>query len=133
MASSSLTKQKIAQAREYLFASTLHDGEKDTLSDQLSAVEQAIEQDNSVICDLLAQRTIADVKQAIRLPITVTEIVKAQVEAHARTCAMSMPSGKTAIFLQCIKSWPLGIAVSALAFSPHLPAVIDALRVHIVK
>lgn len=133
MASSSLTKQKIAQAREYLFASKLHDGEKDTLSDQLSAVEQAIEQDNSVICDLLAQRTIADVKQAIRLPITVNEIVKAQVEAHARTCAMAMPSGKVSIFLQCIKSWPLGLAVCAIAFSPHLPAIIDAFKAHLTK
>ena len=125
---SSITKRKIAEAKEYLYASTLHDGEKDTLSDQLSAVEAAIEADASVICDLLAQRTIADVKQAIRLPITVNEIVKAQVDAHKGTCpAFSMPNGKVGIFLQCIKSWPLGMAVCVALVAPNAPSIIQAI------
>lgn len=131
---SSSTRQKIAETRDYLFKSGLHSGEKDTLSDQLSAVEEAITQDDSVICDLLAQRTVADVKQAIRLPLTVNEIVKAQVDAHKGTCpAFAMPSGKIGIFMQCIKSWPLGLAICALAFSPHLPAIINAVKAHISK
>lgn len=125
---SSATKQKIAEAKAYLYASKLHDGEKDTLGDQLSAVDEAIDKDGSVICDLIAQRTIADVRQAIRLPITVNEIVKAQVEAHARTCpAFAMPAGKVGIFLQCIKSWPLGLAVSVALVAPNAPDIIKTI------
>lgn len=124
----SATKQKIAQTRDYLFASRLVESEKDGLLDQLNAADAAIEEDTSALCDLIAQRVCAEVKQAVRLPSMIREIVKAEVELHRASCALlATPAGKIGIFLQLAKSWPLGIAVAALAFSPHLPAILNTL------
>lgn len=121
------TRDKIDRTRSYLLSSALPEDTKDGLQSLLDAAGAAANgaQDKlASLTDAFLLLIIHEVRQSIRNPIA----FEAMVKRHETQCRMTMPAGKVGIFLQCIKSWPLGLAVCALAFSPHLPAIIDAVK-----
>lgn len=130
------TKLKIGQTRDYLLASNLSEEAKDGLLDQLNAAATAINgtQDKiGALCILVAQRTCAEIRQAVRLPAMMDDAIATGIKAHASACKFTQqqPSkpamtGKLAIALAFCQSWPLMIALAiALVFSPNIPKLAE--------
>lgn len=128
--------EKIERTRAYLLASTLPEDTKDGLQDLLDKAGKAANgtpDKLQAIADAMLSMALHEVKQAVRVPEVVIRsaerAAKAEVETHASACASKMPAaGKLGIALQFAKSWPLMLFGCALAFSPHLPAILLAVK-----
>lgn len=125
-------QDKIERTRAYLLTSGLPEDAKDGLQDLLDKAGRAANgtpDKLQAIADAMLSMALHEVKQAVRVPACIAEAARAEVKLHADGCALKMPAaGKIGIVLTLAKSWPLMLFGCALAFSPHLPAIIAAIK-----
>jgi hypothetical protein len=131
------TRERVERTRAYLLQSPLPEDTKDGLQgllDAASAATNGTADKIGAMAEALLALSLHEVKQAVRMPAA----LDAAVSRHASACplrggqsgaALSGWAGRIAAFCAAIRpvAWPLGIAASVWAFSPHAPALIQAI------
>lgn len=133
---SDLILQKIDQTRVFLFSSQMDENEKDGYIDQLNAAEHAVRVSaDPSLSQLVALRTCAETKQAVRLTGVIDKAVDKAIQTHAKECpikgkiptAKPVPVGTVAIIVDLFHNPWFCLFASVLAASPHAPAIITTI------
>lgn len=132
MSANSVVLQKIDQTRDFLFQSPMDEIEKDGLIDQLNAAQNAVQvSTDPALSELVALRTCAEIKHAIRLP----SIIDKAVHAHAVECknkqppvAKPAPVGPIAIILDLLHVPWFWLFACVAVFSPNFPSLLETIK-----
>jgi hypothetical protein len=120
------TRDKVLRTRHYLLSSALPEDAKDGLQSLLDSAATAANGTTDRIgamADAILALALHEVRQAVRAP----SMVGTAIDAHLAACPLAGKGKRGALIAVALRPWPW-IAIAALSFSPHAPAIIRAIE-----